>query len=107
MAFSLRLPKLSGGPAETPKKIPEIPKVSEILEIFVEILKISKKREMLTLSGDSGHFCGVSGPILSLMDSFLGPESPKIFRRFRNITAQWLVLGDGYLYPSPPPICCC
>ena len=107
MALSLRLPKLSGGPAETPKKIPEILKVSEILDIFAKIPKIYKKREMLGLSEDSGYFCGVSGPILSLMDSFLGPESPEIFRRFRNITAQWLVLGDGYLYTSPPPICCC
>ena len=69
MAFSLRLPKLSGGPVETPKKIPKIPKVSEI---FAEIPKFSEKREMLTLSRDSGDFCGVSGPILSLTDSFFG-----------------------------------
>ena len=107
MAFSLKLPKLSSGPAETLKIIPKIPKVSEIPEIFAEIPDISEKWEMLTLFEDSGDFCGVSGPILSLTHSFLGPESPEIFRRFRNITAQWLVLGDGYLYPSPPPICCC
>ena len=44
MVFSLRLPKLSGGPAETPKKIPQISKVSEIPEIFVEIPKISEKK---------------------------------------------------------------
>ena len=44
MALSLRLPKLYGGPAETPKKIPQISKVSEIPEIFVEIPKISEKK---------------------------------------------------------------
>ena len=43
MAFSLKLPKLSSGPAETPKIIPKIPKVSEILEIFAEIPEISEK----------------------------------------------------------------
>ena len=79
MAFSLKLPKLSSGPVETPKIIPKIPKVSEIPEIFAEIPEISEKWEMLTLFEDSGDFCGVSGPILSLMDSFLGLESPEIF----------------------------
>jgi hypothetical protein len=88
MVFSLRSPKLSGRPAETPK-IPEIPE--------------KRKRQMLTLSGDSGYFSGVSGPVLNLTASFLGLESPQIFRRFRNLTAQWLVFGDGYLYPSPLP----
>ena len=41
MVFSLKLPKLSSGPAETPKIIPKIPKVLEIPDIFVEIPKIS------------------------------------------------------------------
>ena len=67
MVFSLRLPKLSGGPVETPKKIPKIPKVSEI---FAEIPKFSEKTEMLTLFGDSGDFCGVSEPVLNLIASF-------------------------------------
>ena len=64
MVFSLRLPKLSGGHAETPKKILEIP------EIFAEISKISEIREMLTLSRDSEHFCRVSGPNFNLTNSF-------------------------------------
>ena len=41
MVFSLKLPKLSGGPAKTSKNIPKIPKVLEIPDIFVEIPKIS------------------------------------------------------------------
>jgi hypothetical protein len=53
MVFSVRSSKLSGGPAETPK-------VSEIPENFAEIPKISEKRQMLTLFGDSKYFCGVS-----------------------------------------------
>ena len=70
MAFSLRLPKLSGGPVETPKKTLEISKVSETPKIFAEISKFFDKREMLTPSGDSENFCGVSGPLLNLTASF-------------------------------------
>jgi hypothetical protein len=46
MAFSLRSLKLYDGPKETPK-------ILEILENFAEILNISEKRQMLTLSEDS------------------------------------------------------
>jgi hypothetical protein len=63
MVFSLKLPKLSGGLVETPKIIPEILKVPEILEI-------SHKREMLTLFRDFRDFCGVSGSISNLTVSF-------------------------------------
>ena len=45
MVFSLRLPKLSGGPAENPKKISEILKVLETPKIFAKILKFPEKRE--------------------------------------------------------------
>jgi hypothetical protein len=54
MAFSLRSPKLSCGSTETPKNSAETPKFSKIPKNFTEIPKISKKRGMLTLSGD---FC--------------------------------------------------
>jgi hypothetical protein len=70
MTFSLRSTKLPGRPAEIPKIFAETPKLSEISKNFVEIPKISEKRQMLTLSGDSGYFCGVSGPILNLTASF-------------------------------------
>jgi hypothetical protein len=65
MAFSLRLPKLSGGPVEIPKIFAETPKVLEILKNIVEILKFFEKRQMLTLSGDFRDFA-VFGPVLNL-----------------------------------------
>ena len=70
MALSLRLPKLYGGPAETPKKIPQIPKVSDIPEILQRFRRFLRKREMLTLFGDYGDFCGVSEHVLNLTNSF-------------------------------------
>jgi hypothetical protein len=70
MAFSLRSPKLFGGSEATLKISVEASKVLEIPENFVEILKISEKREMLTLSVDFRDFHRVPGPILNLMASF-------------------------------------
>ena len=69
MAFSLRLPKLSGGHAETPKKILRNSIGFRNSGDFAEISKISEIREMLTF-GDFEHFCEVSGPNLNLTDSF-------------------------------------
>jgi hypothetical protein len=68
MAFSLRSPKLSGGPAETPKIFAETPKVSEIPKNLWRLRRFL--REMLTSFGDFGYFCGVSGPVLNLTASF-------------------------------------
>jgi hypothetical protein len=68
--FLLGYLSFSSGPAEIPNIFAKTPKVLEISKNFVEISKFFEKRQMLTLSGNSGDFCGVYESILNLTASF-------------------------------------
>jgi hypothetical protein len=79
MEFSLRSPKLFGGPAETRKILRKLRKFQSFRRILWRFRRFLRK-EMLTLSGDSGDFCGVSRTVLKLTASFWVRSLLSIFR---------------------------